>query len=318
MPESATRQADLAEERRQRDAHPHRLLAVLGALQPPAHRDERAPFRHAAGEAAQRVRGDAADRLGPLGRLGLPVGVAEHVRDEPVAANRVALDELGVVQALGHDHVREREHRRDIGPGHDRVPGRVDVGWQVAAQRTEQLEGQAPAASLGEARRERVPGDATGAHPRVLQVHAAERHDELGVLEDRLPRGRPPQHLAGCADDVRQDHLRGAERVAVDGARVATDAVQEPVQLTLRVVEAPGARPPVRATEDRLVAGLLADSAELVADELERVVPVDLHELVGSASVIRPWTMFEPTLANGRTCDARVVADAVEVVRQQR
>ncbi len=98
--------------------------------------------------------------------------------------------------------------------------------------------------------------DAARAHPRVLHVHAAERDDELGVLEDRLPRGRAPQHLVGAADDVRQDHLGRAERVAVDRRGVAADAVQEAVQLALRVVEPAGARPAVRAAVDRLVAVL--------------------------------------------------------------
>jgi len=56
------------------------------------------------------------------------------------------------------------------------------------------------------------------------------------------------------AHQVRQQHLRRADAVAVPRGRVAAEQAEEPVQLALRVVEPPGAGPAVRPAEDRLVA----------------------------------------------------------------
>ena len=141
--------------------------------------------------------------------------------------------------------MREREHRRRVGSRHDRMPRGGDIRNEVAAQRAEQLERQPAPSRFGEARRQRVTSHATGADPRVLHVHPAERDDQLGVFEDRLPRCRAAEHLVGATDDVGEDHLGRAERVAVDRPGVTANAVQEAVQLALRVVKPTGARPAV-------------------------------------------------------------------------
>src|SRR5213592_2565335 len=51
-PEAAAGEPDLAEDRRQYDGHPDRLLAVIGALQRPGGGDERAHGRHPPREAS--------------------------------------------------------------------------------------------------------------------------------------------------------------------------------------------------------------------------------------------------------------------------
>ena len=204
------------------------------------------------------------------------------------------------------------------------VPG--TTGCQVARtsggrslrQRAEQLEGQPSPARLGQGRREGVAGDAARAHPGVLRVHAAEGDDELRVLEDGLPRRRPAQHLGRAAHHVREDDVRGAERVRVDRRRVAAEAVQEPVQLALRVVEAAGAGPPVGPAEDRLVAVLLPHPTQLGGDPFDRLAPLDLDEVVGAAGRVGPRPPLEPAPADRRPLHPRLVAHAVEEVGQQR
>ena len=96
---------------------------------------------------------------------------------------------------------------------------------------------------------------------------------------------RPDQlHRPGRAEDVGQDHLGGAVGVVVDRVRVAADAVEEAVHLALRVVEAAGAGPAVGPAVDRLVAVLVEDAAQLAGEQLDRLGPVDLDELVGAPS----------------------------------
>ena len=58
----------------------------------------------------------------------------------------------GVVQAFGHEHVRERQHHRGVGAGTTGCQVAFTSCWQVGAQRAEQLEAQAAfaaAARLG-------------------------------------------------------------------------------------------------------------------------------------------------------------------------
>src|SRR3546814_5303205 len=68
---AAAGQADLPQHRRQHDRHPERLLAMVAALERPGGGDHGAAARHAAGEVADRLRGQAAD-------AGRPVGVLRH------------------------------------------------------------------------------------------------------------------------------------------------------------------------------------------------------------------------------------------------
>ena len=95
--EAAAGEADLAEQRGERERGPDRLLAVLRALQRVRHRDERALRGHLARELAQVARGDAGALLRPLRRLRHAVGLAHDVRDELLRAGAAALEEHLVV-----------------------------------------------------------------------------------------------------------------------------------------------------------------------------------------------------------------------------
>ena len=203
------------------------------------------------------------------------------------------------------------------------VPGRT--GCHVAASGSgrslrsglNKVKSRPRAAAASSAGRRRVAGHAARAHVRVLDVHAAEGDDEVGVGEDRLPGRRPSQHLVAPADDVGQQHLGPAERVAPDGEGVAADAVEEPVQLALRVVEAAGAGPAVGAAEDRLVAVLGPHARQLTGHEVEGLCPADLHEVVVSPALVGPRPLFEPAPTYGGTGDPRRTLDRVQEVVEE-
>ena len=113
---------------------------MVGALQGPADRDERAGARHAAGERAQRFRRDPGQLRGPLRSLGAPVVEAEHVAFEPLEADAVSVQERPVVQPLGDQRVRETEHHGGVGPGDERMPLDGQKLRQVVAHGAEEDE----------------------------------------------------------------------------------------------------------------------------------------------------------------------------------
>ena len=95
------------------------------------------------------------------------------------------------------------------------VPGRIgcqappDAVRQVVAKRAEHDE---PHAAF--ARPAQPPGDLVAARPagvelRVLERHAAERDDEVGLLHDVPPARAVPADVVLGRDDVGQDHLGG-------------------------------------------------------------------------------------------------------------
>src|SRR6185295_6116637 len=77
------------------------------------------------------------------------------------------------------------------------------------------------------------------------------------------------------------------------------DAIEKPVQLRRRVVEAPGARPSVGAGEDRVVAGRRLDALQLVGDAVEHRFPVDRDERLGPATTAVAGSV-EPALPDHR------------------
>ena len=298
MAEPAAGQADLAKHGGQRQRGPDRLLAVPGALQRPGDRDQGARRSHPPREVPYRLGLDATHRPGPFGVLFRAVVLAEQVTLERVVASRADVEELLVVAALGGQRVREPEHQRDVCGRDHRVPLGVQVAGQVGAQRADQHDLGSPGRELGE-----VAGGVMCGHPARGDVHvlfgdAAERDDQLGVRHDRRPGRRAAQHLAGAADQVRQQHLRGAQAVGVARGDVTAAEREEPVQLALRVVEPPGTGPSVRAPEDRFVAVRPAYPGQLGRDQVQRLVPADFAERVVPAPVTGTGAVLEPAAAH--------------------
>ena len=165
-----------------------RLLAVLGALQRPADGDERAAGGHAPGQVAQIACVGMPEMLGrPLGRLRHAVGLAEHVGDEAVGRRRSSGRGTPGRARPSVDAARGRGASMTAtsvpGASGNHVASHV-VG-QVVAQRAEQRELEAArAAAAAQVVREPCGGvTPPGLTDDVLDGHAAEGHEQLGVLE---------------------------------------------------------------------------------------------------------------------------------------
>ena len=120
--EPATRQPDLPEQAGEHDQHPVRLLAMLGALQRPRGVEHGAVRGHAAGKGRDGLRVDLGERGGPARVLRDPVGNAEQIIAEGGEPRGAAVEEHGVVQALAHQHMGERQHQRGVAARADRQP----------------------------------------------------------------------------------------------------------------------------------------------------------------------------------------------------
>ena len=212
--------------------------------------------------------------------------VAER-REERVGAGAAAIEEGAVVQVLGDEHVAQREHDRRVRRGAQTDALRAQAGMDVVVDRAEQHDLHAAPRAVREVLADGVAGDAAGDDGQVLDREAAERHEQVGLACDDLPRRRPAPHLVRAADDVAQRDVRGAGRVGAHARGGAAEQAVEAAQLALRVVEAPGAGPAVGAGVDGLVAVLADDAPELCRRAVERLLPADGDPLVGAAAGVR-------------------------------
>ena len=200
--EAAAGQPDLPEQRGERDRRPHRLLAVLGALQRPGRGDQRPAPPPCAARA--RARSTPGRRRSPR-----PTPASSRrrrsVARKRVGAGAAAIEEGAVVQVLGDEHVAQREHDRRVrARARWRMPLRAQAGMDVVVDRAEQHDLHAAPRAVREVLADGVAGHAAGDDGQVLDRDAAERHEQVGVARDDLPRRRPAPHLVRAADDVAQ------------------------------------------------------------------------------------------------------------------
>src|SRR5699024_502366 len=104
------------------------------------------------------------------------------------------------------------------------------------------------------------------------------------------------------ADDVRQQRAGGAVAVAVHACREATQDVEHPLELALRVVKSPGAGPAVGTGVDGAVAMLADDASDLAGHQRGGTRPVDRHEGIGTAPGLA--IAGQPAAANHRLIHA--------------
>src|SRR5207249_7881706 len=94
--EAAAGQADLPEHRGEAGERPARLLAVIGALDRPAHGKHRALRAHAVAKRVDHRRVDVADARCPGRVLRDAVGLAEEIRTPGFEADAILLQEREV------------------------------------------------------------------------------------------------------------------------------------------------------------------------------------------------------------------------------
>src|SRR5262245_51614431 len=97
-----------------------------------------------------------------------------------------------------------------------------------------------------------VTANASGFDGGVLQGQPTETDERIRALYDRWPGRRSQQQIPEIADDVGEEDLCRAHAIAVYRVGVAAETIEEAMDLTLRVVKAPGAGPPIGAAVDCL------------------------------------------------------------------
>ena len=142
--------------------------------------------------------------------------------------------------------------------------------------------------------------DAALVDHRVLGRHAAERHHQIGVLDDRRPCIDRPEHRLHRADDARDDDARRADAEARHLVHEAAMQVEKARQLAAGVVEDTRAAP-ARAAVYGFVAELLPNPFEFGRHEVERMVPAHLREGLGPPrGSVGAGAALQPGLAHGR------------------
>jgi hypothetical protein len=109
------------------------LLAVLGALQGPAHRNEGAPARDRARQFAHPAGRNRGQGFRPGSVLRLAVVRAQQIVPKALEADAVAGEEVFVVQPLDQQRVAQGQDQRGVAARPYRDPFGADVLRQVAA-----------------------------------------------------------------------------------------------------------------------------------------------------------------------------------------
>ncbi len=222
------------------------------------------------------------------------------------------------MQVFADERVRECQHHGHVRARRDREPLGADEPGKVVAHGAHQHELGAALARPAQMIARRMPAGAAGADHRVLDGDAAEAEEELRVALEHRPRRRPVEELAHRADHVRHDDRLRPVAIGVLAAHVPTQAVQEAMELRLRVVEASGAAPAVGSPVDARTAVALVDAAELEPQPIDGGRPADGHERLGAAARVGAGASIEPAGADHRLRDPRAMTQTVDDVAEQR
>src|SRR5262249_61933916 len=133
---------------------------------------------------------------------------------------------------------------------------------------------------------------------------AKQDKEPVGASE-RAPGGRPSRDSPRRPHAVRHDHRRRAVAVRVLAPYVAAESVQEPVQLTLRVMESPCAAPAVGAAIDGFAAKFLVDATEFMGERVDGTLPTQRDEGFHSTARVRTGAAVEPAGSHHRLHYAR-------------
>ena len=301
----ATGQPDLAQHRGKDRRHPIGLFAMFGTLQRPRHRDQRPRGRHTPRQIANGLRIGPAQRRGPFRRLRRPVAFPYQIWPETVETHGVAIQKPLIRQTLVLQHIGQRQHERRVRTGPDRDP--------VAALRRVRLlrPDVDPRHPLGgkpvKPACRFMLGDPPHTDLCVLGIDPPEHDQRFGMVVDRVPTVLMfIQQLDEIdAEHMRHDRLRAARGIAAKGRDIAADAVEEPMHLTLGVMEASRRTPPVGAAENRLVPVGVADAPDLLRGNVQRLVPWQFDKILLPAPLA--VAIREPPAADRRACHAAAV-----------
>ncbi len=240
------------------------------------------------------------------------VNTTVEISAEALETDSISRKKLLVVQPLGLDDVSQCQHQRGVGAGLDREPLDSAACLEIGADRRDVDELHAVRGHARDRAGHHMLGSATGRYLCVLHRQAAERNEQLAMLFEVRPGGGVLLEDLHRRQDVRGQRPARAEAVSVDVTDVAADRVEEAVNLALGVMKAPGARPAIGTAEDRAVAEIFSHTGKFGGDDVERLIPRHLDELVATTPVPRVHTLTQKTLADRRPPHARRRGDAVD------
>ena len=311
--DAAARKADLAENAREREGHPVRLLAVLDALDAPADHEHRAVLLQVVREPADAFGGDARLFRGPFRRLLHAVLLAHDVGAKLLPAAAALLKEGMVGLAGDFELVHHAEHHGAVRARTRSDPFGAEILGRVGRDRVDRDRGDALVAQGADVARgvvnRRVPVDVVG-HERV----APPEDHAFAVCDDDVP-GRGAR--VARADDVGQDLADGGRRIGVFALDEAAAEVEEALLQIDGRIDAARAHPAVGAAEDGARTVVLVDALHFARHEVKGLIPGDGHELLVAAAPAALRAVLEPAFSNHRLADAgrriRKMAEAVEV-----
>ncbi|MNZ84195.1 hypothetical protein D3C78_1029410 [compost metagenome] len=202
---------------------------------------------------------------------------------------------------LGLDHFKGHgQQGRRIGVGADGNPfhgtrGRIEV----VADRADVDHAAAGARQPRQSGTHAVLGRAAGTDLGILRGNAAERHQQPGVRLHHVPAMVHGHEFIHGRDDMRHQHARRAQAVAVHAAHIAAHGVEHAVHLALGVVKAPSAGPAIGAAEDGLVAVGGAHPLDVPGHQIQRMLPFDFDERLAPAQLgPRARAFIQPAAAH--------------------
>ena len=274
---------------------------MIGALERPADSDQRAMLGHAAREIADGVGRKRGDLRSPVRILCDAVAFPCDVGSEFLPPDAMGAQEAFIVQVLGDQRMREREHQRRIRIRARRQPCSVQEVCGIVLDGADGNELHAPGCAVLLPLPGDVPAETARVDLSVLQRQSAERDHKFAVRCNLLPSIHLEDQLPEVPHDVGHHHLGRGGRIGVLRKRVTAEQVQEPPHLALCMMETAGARPAVGSGKDRLVAVCRFDTCQFCRDPIKRFVPGYGDERLfaaGVAAALRP--VLQPTPAYHR------------------
>ena len=260
--DAAARQADLAQNARERKGHPVRLFAVLNALNAPTDHEHRAVLMQVVRKLADSLGGHSRLFGGPFGRLGDAVLIAHEVGAKFLPTAAALLKEGVVGLARGLELVHHAEHHGAVRAGTRRDPFAAEVFGRVGLDGIDRdgrhaLVAQRTNVARGIVNR-RVPVDVV----RHQRIASPEDH-ALAVPDHDVPRRGA---RITRADDVRKNLADGGRRVGVFALDEAAAEVEETLLQVDGGVDAARAHPAVGAAEYGARTVVLVDALHFTCD----------------------------------------------------
>ena len=223
----------------------------------------------------------------------------------------MAGDKTPVVEGFINQHITERQQQRGIGSRTDGEPLGALHGAQVIAHRADIDKARPLRLHLFQPVFQHMVVGAAAVDLRITQRQAAECDKQLAFARQLGKVGMLAVQRAQRPENMRQDTLTRRAAVGVGAGGIAAEALEEAVQLTLRVVKTAGAGPAVGAAENRLIAAARFDRIQFAGQQIERHLPAHLNKRLFTASLARSRAILQVARAHRRTANARLAGDRI-------